>query len=157
MQWTYVDQTLPEKWIGRSSRWQVFFKIGAPKNFAIFTGKHLYWSLFLTKLQASRSATLLKKRQHWCFPVNMAEFLRTPFFHRIKFSRVEQRTEYISLTSCQVAIFKGSERYLSCIPEESRKNSKATCLHFAAVLINQFIHVFFYYFYSLLLQMFAVI
>ena len=31
------------------------------KNFAIFTGKHLCWSLFLTKLQAFRLATLLKR------------------------------------------------------------------------------------------------
>ena len=29
---------------------QTFFKIGALKNFAIFTGKHVCWSLF--KLQA---------------------------------------------------------------------------------------------------------
>ena len=35
--------------IYRSSRLQLFFKIGALKNFAIFTGKHLYWSLFLIK------------------------------------------------------------------------------------------------------------
>ena len=27
----------------------MFFKIGVLKNFAIFTGKQLYWSLFLTK------------------------------------------------------------------------------------------------------------
>ena len=33
---------------------QMFFKIGALKNFVIFTGKHLCWSLF-------RSATLLKR------------------------------------------------------------------------------------------------
>ena len=30
----------------------MFFKIGAHENFAIFTGKHLCWSLFLIKLQA---------------------------------------------------------------------------------------------------------
>ena len=37
---------------------------GVLKNFAIFTGKYLYWSLFL-KLQAFRHATLLKRRlQH---------------------------------------------------------------------------------------------
>ena len=31
--------------IFRSSRSQMFFKIGVPKNFAIFTGKHLFWPL----------------------------------------------------------------------------------------------------------------
>ena len=35
------------------------------KHFAIFTGKHLCWSLFL-----------IKNFQHTCFPVNMARFLR---------------------------------------------------------------------------------
>ena len=36
----------------RSSRSQMFFKIGVLKNFAIFAEKHLCWSLFLIKLQA---------------------------------------------------------------------------------------------------------
>ena len=31
------------------------------KNFAIVTGKHFSWSLFLMKLQAFSPATLLKK------------------------------------------------------------------------------------------------
>ena len=31
------------------------------KNFAILTGKHLYWNLFLKKLQAFKPATLWKK------------------------------------------------------------------------------------------------
>ena len=35
-------------------------KIGALKDFDIFTGKHLRWSLFVRLLQAWRSATLLK-------------------------------------------------------------------------------------------------
>ena len=30
-----------------SSRSQLFFKIGVLKNFAIFTGKHMCWSIFL--------------------------------------------------------------------------------------------------------------
>ena len=53
----------------RSSRSQMFFKILTFKNFAIFTGKHLCWSLFLIKLQAFR-----------CFPVNIAKLLRAAFF-----------------------------------------------------------------------------
>ena len=36
----------------RSSRSQIFFKINVLENFAIFTGKHLRWSLFVIKLQA---------------------------------------------------------------------------------------------------------
>ena len=38
--------------LDRSSRSRMFFKIGVLKNFVIFTGKHLCWSLFLKKLQA---------------------------------------------------------------------------------------------------------
>ena len=34
------------------SQSQMLFKIGVFKNFAIFTGKHLRWSLFSIKLQA---------------------------------------------------------------------------------------------------------
>ena len=42
----------------RSSRPQMFFKIGILKN---FPGKHLCWSRYLIKLQGWGSATLLKK------------------------------------------------------------------------------------------------
>ena len=49
---------------------QAFFKIGVLKNFAIFRGKHLCWSLFLIKLRACN------------FPVNTAEFLRKSCFHK---------------------------------------------------------------------------
>ena len=48
----------------RSSRSQMFFKVGVLKNFAFF-----------------RPAFLLKKRlQHKCFPVNVAQFLRIHFY-----------------------------------------------------------------------------
>ena len=53
----------------RSSRSQMFFKIGVLKNFAMFTGKHLCWSLFLIKLQAFR-----------CFSVNIAKLLKAVFY-----------------------------------------------------------------------------
>ena len=36
----------------RSSRSQMFFKIGVLKNFVIFTAKYLCWDLFSIKLQA---------------------------------------------------------------------------------------------------------
>ena len=45
----------------RSSRPQMFFKIGVLKYFAMFTGKHLCWSRFLIMLQAFRPKTLLKR------------------------------------------------------------------------------------------------
>ena len=45
----------------RSSHQRGSVKISVIKNFAIFTGKRLCWSLFLIKLQAFRSATLIRK------------------------------------------------------------------------------------------------
>ena len=61
----------------RSSHLQMFFKIGVLKNFAIFTGKHRSWSLFLTALQVSNF--IKKRHQHKCFPVYIVKFLRIAF------------------------------------------------------------------------------
>ena len=55
----------PEKF-ARSSHFQTFFKIAVLKNFAIFTGKHLCWCLFV-----------IKRHRHRCFPVNIVKFLGT--------------------------------------------------------------------------------
>ena len=46
----------------------MFLKIDVLKNFAIFTGKQLRWSLYLIKLQAFK-----------CFPVNIAKSLTAVF------------------------------------------------------------------------------
>ena len=51
---------VPSRSTGRNCFPQVSFKIAGLKNFAIFTGKHLCWSLFLIKLQAFRPPTSLK-------------------------------------------------------------------------------------------------
>ena len=67
-------QNLPDSVIYRSSRSQIFFKIGALNSFTIFTGKHLCWSLF-------KAFNVINKRlQHRCYPVNIAKFLRAAFF-----------------------------------------------------------------------------
>ena len=57
----------------RSSRLQIFFKIGALKNFANFTGKHLCWSLILLK----PTTLLISDSNIRCFPVKFGKFLRT--------------------------------------------------------------------------------
>ena len=62
-----VEQINPKTF--RSSHLRCSIKEAALKNFAIFTGKHMFWNLFLIKLEAWR-----------CFPVNTAKFLRTPFW-----------------------------------------------------------------------------
>ena len=66
----------------RSSRSQIFFKY-VLKTFAMFTGKHVCWSLFLIKFQVLKACNFIKKRlQHSCFPVNIAKFFRMAFFYR---------------------------------------------------------------------------
>ena len=50
-----------ELWTNRSSRSEMFFEIGVLKNSALFTGKHLCWSLFLMNLWAFMSVTLWKR------------------------------------------------------------------------------------------------
>ena len=52
---------------------EMFLKIGILNNFAIFTGKHLSLSLFLSK-------PIKKKLQHRRFLLNNAKFSRTAFF-----------------------------------------------------------------------------
>ena len=83
----------------RNSRSEMFSKIDVHKNFAIFTGEHLSWSLFLIKLL---NRDFSKKRlQHRCFPVNIAKFLKTPFFtehFQLLLLRIRKRlNEIISL------------------------------------------------------------
>ena len=64
----------------RSSYPRCFVRKGVLRNFAKFTSKHLYQSLFSNKVAGLRPATLFKKRLwHRCFPVNFAKFLRIPF------------------------------------------------------------------------------
>ena len=81
---TYVTLLLLVFWSTRSSRLQMFFKIGVLKDVSIFTEKHLCRSLF-NKLAGLQLWILLKKRlQHRCFPVSTAEFLRTTFMKHLQ-------------------------------------------------------------------------
>ena len=60
----------------RSSRLQMFFKIGALKNFANFTGKHLCWNFLLIC-----SCNFIKKRlqhRYLCEIFKKTVFYRTP-------------------------------------------------------------------------------
>ena len=66
--------------INRSSRPEVFCEKAVLRNFAKFTGKYLWQSLFFNKVDGLGPATLFKKRlRQRCFPVNAAKFLRIPF------------------------------------------------------------------------------
>ena len=58
---------------------EVFRKKGVLKNFAIFTRKHLCWSLF-----SVFGVNFIKERlQHRYFPVNITKFLRTAILKNI--------------------------------------------------------------------------
>ena len=46
------------------------------KYFAIFTGKHLCWSLQVCNF-------ITKRPEHRCFPVKIRKFLRTPILKSI--------------------------------------------------------------------------
>ena len=54
------------------------------KNFAIFTGKYLYWSLFFNKVAGFHVCSFFKRRlKHKLFPANIAKFLRAPILKNI--------------------------------------------------------------------------
>ena len=52
---------VPLKILSRSSDRRLSIKKGVLKHLRNFTGKHLYWSLFLIYLQTFRPATLLRR------------------------------------------------------------------------------------------------
>ena len=57
---------------------EVFYKKAVLKNFAIFTGKHLCWSLFLIKLQAFRPDS--KRDPSTCISCESCEMLKNISF-----------------------------------------------------------------------------
>ena len=64
----------------RSSRFQLFFKIGILKNFAIFTGRHFCWSLFNKVAGLQGCNIMIRRLQHRCFPLNIAKKFRLAFY-----------------------------------------------------------------------------
>ena len=58
---------------------EVLHKKGVLKNFAIFTRKHLRWSVF----GVFRVNFIKKRLQHRYFPLNITKFLRTPILKNI--------------------------------------------------------------------------
>ena len=65
-----------------NSRPEVVCKKGVPRNFAKFTGRHLYQKLFFNKVEGLACKFIKKSLWHRYFPVNFAKFLRMPFFER---------------------------------------------------------------------------
>ena len=63
----------------RSSHSRMFYKIGALKDFANFTGKHLCWSVFLITLQTWGLQLFKKRLYHMWFPSNFAKIFQNIF------------------------------------------------------------------------------
>ena len=57
----------------------MFFKINILKNFAIFTGKKLRWSLYFIKLQAFGPGTFLKRDSNMFF-CEYCEIFKNSYF-----------------------------------------------------------------------------
>ena len=67
----------------------MFHKKAVPKNFTIFTGKHLCWNLFFNKMQVFRAPALLKRDsnrgvfcEHW-------EIFKNTYFEEIRWFSLE--------------------------------------------------------------------
>ena len=63
----------------RSSRSQMFFKIGVLKYFESFTEKYMCWSLFLINLHGCRPAVLLKETPTQLFSYEICEIFKNTF------------------------------------------------------------------------------
>ena len=61
----------------------MFCEKGDLKNFAIFTGKHNRWSLFIIKMQAYRAATLLKENPTQMLSCEYCEIFGAPILKNI--------------------------------------------------------------------------
>ena len=62
----------------------MFFRTGVLKNFAIFTGKHLYWSLFCigVSLLESEGCNFIKETPTQVFSCEYHEIFKNTFFDR---------------------------------------------------------------------------
>ena len=101
----FIDEKHTQ-WMFRSNHQRCSVRKCVLGNFTTFTGKHLCQGLFFNKVAGLRPATLFKKRP-WqrFFPVNVAKFIRTPFFAEyLRYLLLSDRKSYIWL---QFRGFKG--------------------------------------------------
>ena len=99
----------------RSNHSQMFFKIGAFKNFTKFTRKHLCSSHFLMRLQAQKPAMLLKRDFNTVYSCEICEIedvapYRTPQVaapvHTLKFKSIpEVRLLYSTNKNMSTCLF----------------------------------------------------
>ena len=61
---------------------EVFYKKAVLKSFANFTGEHLYWSLFLIKLQVFRPEPYQEETPTQVFSCEICKIFKNIFFYR---------------------------------------------------------------------------
>ena len=79
----------------RSRHSQMFFKIEVLKNFTMFTGKHLCWSLCLVKLQSSGLPLYQKKTPVQVVFSKYCKIIKNRFFYKtllVAFSKIGRKS-----------------------------------------------------------------
>ena len=103
---------------GRSNRSLIFFKIGLLKNFANFTEKHLWWSLFLIKI-IKQTPTEVFSREILKIFINI---FFTKHFRWLLLQGVCEGTSLVKiLQSCHFNIFGTNYRCFRMIPFKKDK------------------------------------
>ena len=97
---------------------KIIFKTGTLKNFAIFTGKQLCWSLFLIKLRPWRPATLLKRDSNtgvflWILrPFQKHFFYRTPLQLALRVAQwAWDKHQYTKAVVCSCSLKRYSYKF----------------------------------------------
>ena len=75
----FIFNFIESKASSRSSHWRCFVK-NLFQNLEILREKHLCWSLFLTKLEAFRTVTLLKRDSNTCIFSEYHEIFENTYF-----------------------------------------------------------------------------
>ena len=122
---------------------QIFYKKAALKNFAIFTEKHLRWSLFLKKNAGLHFWNFIKKMlQHRCFPVNITKFLRTAALKKVCQRLFERFATWANNTTSNI----GSEEDIFSKTKHKKHSKtqldeKETCLFMMFLMIILFFSI----------------
>ena len=111
---------------------QIFFFF----NFAIFTGKHLCWGHFLTKLQTLRLAIILKNfaiftGKHLCW---------SPFLIKLEASRpvtLLKSDSNIGGSSEYCEIFKNRSSYRTLLVAASKKRVTRTIFYYMMIFFRE--------------------
>ena len=131
-QWLHESQRLTF-WLSfvRSSRLQIFFKVGLIKNFVNFTGKHLCWSLLLRKFKTDSNTDV--------FPRNFVNFLKYLFTEHLRWLILEGFCEGVSLVKvlqfCHFNIFGINNRCLRKMPIKKNYESLWLLKHLLFLLL----------------------